>query len=144
MTSVKSLISALEQCSKTVCNKLTESLDSDEYGSFLNSLKVRITELEAATGPDGESLTTSESGEVQAVLIVSRGWQVKLLERINFIVLPRQVAPVIKKHSVKLPEIKLVTFKGEFDEWNTFWSSFHNNVDSRDDLEPSAKLSYLL
>ena len=58
--------------------------------------------------------------------------------------LARQVTPVVKKRSVKLPEIKLVTFKGEFDEWKTFWSSFCTNVDSREDLEPSAKLSYLL
>ena len=73
--------------------------------------------------------TTLESGEVQAALIVARDWQLKLLERINFIVLTRQVTSVVKKRSVKLPEIKLVTFKGEFDEWNTFWSSFRNNVD---------------
>ena len=28
--------------------------------------------------------------------------------------------------------------------WETFWSSFRNNVDFRNDLEPSAKLTYLL
>ena len=82
--------------------------------------------------------------EVQAALNVARGWQVKLLERVSFIVTNRQFTPVIKKQSLKLPEIKLITFKGDFDEWTTFWSSFRNNVDSRDDLEPSAKLSYLL
>ena len=43
-----------------------------------------------------------------------------------------------------MPAIKLIIFKGEFNDRNTFWSSFRNNVDSRDDLEPSAKLSYLL
>ena len=144
MTTAKSLISALEQCSKTVCNKVTESLDSDEHGSLLNSLKARIAELEAAAGPNGESLATSKSGEVQAALIIARGWQVKLLERINSIISAKQVTPVVKKRSVKLPDIKLITFKGEFDEWNTFWSSFRNNVDYRDDLEPSAKLSYML
>ena len=72
------------------------------------------------------------------------GCEVKLLERVNFIVSSRQSAPVIKKRSVKLLETKLITFKGDFDEWTTFWSSFRNNVDSRDDLEPSVKLSYLL
>ena len=68
----------------------------------------------------------------------------KLLERMHFITLARQVTPIVKKRSAKLPKIKLVTFKGEYDEWETFWSSFHNNVDFRDDLEPSAKLTYLL
>ena len=144
MTTVKSLISALEQCSKTLCSKLTESLDSNEYKSLYDDLNTRISELEAATGPNGEELMTSEQGEVQATLVVARGWQVKLLERINFIVTARQVTPVIKKCSIKLTEIKLITFKGEFDEWSAFWSSLRNNVDSTDDLEPSEKLSYLL
>ena len=49
-----------------------------------------------------------------------------------------------KKRHVKIPEIKLLTFVGNYDEWETFWSSFYNNVDSRDDLEKSAKLTYLL
>ena len=62
----------------------------------------------------------------------------------HFITLARQVTPAVKKRSAKLPEIKLVTFKGEYDEWEAFWSSFRNNVDFRDDLEPSAKLTYLL
>ena len=128
----------------TVCNKLMESLDYDNYESLLNNLKVRITELEAAAKAKEGNLPMSESGKVQAALIVARGWHVKLLERINFIMSARQVTPVVKKRLVKLLEIKLVTFKGEFDEWNTFWSSFCNNVDSREDLEPSSKLSYLL
>ena len=140
----KALISALDHRSKTVCSKLTESLDSDKYMSLYDDLKARISELESATGTDGERLTTSKQVEVQATLRVARGWQVKLLERVNFFVRSRQVTPAVKKCSVKLPEIKLITFKGEFDEWNTFWSSFRNNVYSRDDLEQSAKLSYLL
>ena len=68
----------------------------------------------------------------------------KWLERMHFITLARQVTSVVKKRTAKLPEVKLVTFKGEYDEWETFWSSFRNNVDFRDDLEPSAKLPYLL
>ena len=86
----------------------------------------------------------SGQGEVQATLNVTKGWRVKLLERVNFIIASQQVTTTVKKRSVKLPEIKLITFKGDFNEWNTFWSSFRNNVDSRDDLEQSAKLSYLL
>ena len=38
----------------------------------------------------------------------------------------------------------LLTFSSNFDEWEAFWSSFYNNVDSRDDLEQPAKLTYLL
>ena len=144
MTTVKSFISALEQHSQTVCNRLTESLDYDSYGSLLNDLKVRVAELEAAARNQEGSLPASELGEVQAALIVVRGWQVKLLKRMHCITIARQVTPIVKKRSAKLPEIKLFAFKGEYDEWETFWSSFRNNVDFRDDLEPSAKLTYLV
>ena len=40
--------------------------------------------------------------------------------------------------------MKLLTFSRNNDEWETFWSSFYNNVDLGDDLEKSAKLTYLL
>ena len=44
----------------------------------------------------------------------------------------------------RLPEVKLVTFKGNFDEWETIWSSFRTNVDVRDDLEKATKFIYLV
>ena len=144
MMTIKPFISVLEQHSQTVCNKLTKSLDYDSYENLLNDLKVRITELEAAARGEEGNLLTSESGHVQAALVVARGWQVKLLEKIHFIMLARQVTPVVKKRSAKLSEIKLITFKGKIDEWETFWSSFRNNVDFIEDLEPLAKLTYLL
>ena len=70
----------------------------------------------------------------------------KLLERMHFITLAGQVTLAVKKTISKITcdQITVVTFKGEYDEWETFWSSFRNNVDFRDDLEPSAKLTYLL
>ena len=97
MANANPIISALEQYSKTVCSKLTESLDSDEYKGLYDNLKDKISELEAATGPNGEKPMMSEQGEVQAALSIARGWQVKLLEGVNFIVTARQVMPVIKK-----------------------------------------------
>ena len=51
---------------------------------------------------------------------------------------------VVKKKFGRLPEVKLVTFKGNFDEWETFWSSFRTNVDVRDDLEKATKFIYLV
>ena len=144
MTTIKLLISAPEQCSNTACNKLTESLDLDEYESLLYNLKVKISELEAAASGGGANLQNSESREVQAALIITRSWQVNSLETNHFIVVSKQVTPVVKKRTAKLPELKLVIFKWDYDEWDIFWSTFRYNVDSRDDLEPSAKLSYLL
>ena len=142
LTTVKSSAATLAHYNQVVCSKLTESLDHDAYTSLYNKLKRQISELESASASCGEGLTSSEQGEALATLNVAKGWQVKLLERVNFIALSRQITT--KKRFVKLPEIKLITFKGDFDEWNTFWSSFRNNIDSRDDLEDSAKLSYLL
>ena len=51
---------------------------------------------------------------------------------------------VVKKKFGRLPEVKLVTFKGNFDEWETFWSSFRTNVDVQDDLEKATKFIYLV
>ena len=51
---------------------------------------------------------------------------------------------VVKKKFDRLPEAKLVTFKGNFDEWETFWSSVRTNVDVRDDLEKATKFIYLV
>ena len=84
--------------------------------------------------------------EVLVNINVARNWQVKLLERIHSLTVNQQAfATVTTKHRhAKLPAIKLLTFSGNYDEWETFWSSFYNNVDSRDDLEKAAKLTYLL
>ena len=50
---------------------------------------------------------------------------------------------VIKMKPGRLPEVKLVIFKGDFEEWENFWSSFRANVDARDDLEKATKFIYL-
>ena len=34
-------------------------------------------------------------------------------------------------------------FKGNFEEWETFWSSFRTNVDVRDDLEENYQIHLL-
>ena len=51
---------------------------------------------------------------------------------------------VPKKKPGRLPEVKLSVFKGNFEEWETFWSSFRTNVDVRDDLEKPTKFIYLV
>ena len=71
MAYTKPFISASEQFSQTVHNKLKESLDSDEYKSLYDNLKDRISDQEAATGPNGEELMMNEQGEVQAALSVA-------------------------------------------------------------------------
>ena len=84
--------------------------------------------------------------EVLVNINIARNWQVKLLERIHSLTVNQQASATTtnKNRHAKLPKIKLLTFSGNFDEWETFCSSFYNNVDSRDDLKQSAKLTYLL
>ena len=89
-------------------------------------------------------MTQVDQGEVYASLSNARSWQIKLLERINFIKsFSTNASTITKKKHGRLPEVKLTTFKGNFDEWETFWSSFRTNVDVRDDLERSTKFIYL-
>ena len=75
----------------------------------------------------------------------ARSWQVKLSERVNFIKsFSTNVNVVCKKKPGRLPEVKLTIFKGNFGEWETFWSSFRTNVDVRDDIEKTTKFIYLV
>ena len=68
-----------------------------------------------------------------------------MLERVNFIrSFATNVNVVTKKKPGRLPEVKLTVFKDNFEEWETFWSSFQTNVDVRDDLEKTTKFIYLV
>ena len=83
-------------------------------------------------------------GEVYANVSDARSWQIKLMDRVNFLELfPANanvnVNVVPKKKPGRLPEVKLTVFKGNFEDWETFWSSFRTNVDVRDDLEKTTK-----
>ena len=44
---------------------------------------------------------------------------------------------------LKLPEIKLPEFSGNFEEWTQFWDLFTSLVDKRSDLPVSVKFNYL-
>ena len=110
-----------------------------------DEIKARLAALDL----NQRSILDQMSQDVQEEVLVNKGiarnWQVKLLERIHSLAVSQQAsATTTKKHHAKLSDIKLLTFSGNYDEWETFWSSFYNNVDSRDYLEKSAKLTYLL
>ena len=141
---VKSLFVTLGTLAIKVRDQLAESYDQDTHTSLLDELKQSINVIEQSSADLTEELTQVEQGEVYASLSNVRRWQVKLLERINFIKpFLTNSSTVIKKKYGRLPEVKLATFKGNFDEWETFWSSFRTNVDVRNDLERSTKFIYL-
>ena len=146
--SVKSQASTLVAFVELIGDKLADrpTLDLAQYQPLYNTLKTRLADLQLNQLSVHNQMSQDAQEEVLVNTNLARNWQVKLLERIHSLTVSQQVSATTtnKKHHAKLPEVKLLTFSGNFDEWETFWSSFYNNVDSRDDLEQSAKLTYLL
>ena len=125
----------LKFSSALVLNKLTETHDYNTCNKLSLDLRSQITTVQDNYVASREELTAVEQSEVLASLNITQGW-VKLMERVNFLALALRpsATTVVKKRFVKLPEIKLITFREEFDEWETFWSTIRKNVDLRDDF----------
>ena len=145
-SSVKSQSSAIVAFAEQIRDKLADTLDLAQYQPLYDTLKSRLDDVHLNHASVLDQLSQKVQDEVLVNINLARNWQVKLLERIHSLSVNQQANATVtsKKRHAKLPEIKLLTFNGNFDKWETFWSSFHNNVDSRDDLEQSAKLTYLL
>ena len=140
----KSILVSLGSLAYKVRDQLAESYDQNTYANLLDELKHTINQVEQSSAELAEEMSQVDEGEVYASLSSARSWQVKLLERINFIKsFSTNVNVVIKKKPGRLPEVKLAVFKGNFGEWENFWSSFRTNVDVRDDIEKSTKFIYL-
>ena len=140
---IKSLLVTLGTLAIKVRDQLAESYDQDTCTNLLDELKQSMNVVEQSSADLTEELTQVEQGEVYASLSNARSWQVKLLECINFIKSFLTNSSTVTKKYGRLPEVKLATFKGNFDEWEAFWSSFRTNVDVRDDLVRSTKFIYL-
>ena len=141
---LKSILVSLGSLALQVRDQLAESYDQDTYTNLLDELKQLINHVEQASADIAEEMTQVDEGEVYASLSNARSWQVKLLERVNFIKsFATNVNVVTKMKPGRLPELKLAIFKGNFGEWETFWSSFRTNVDVQNDIEKSTKFIYL-
>ena len=144
-SSVKSQSSTLVAFAEHVRDKLADTLELAQYQPLYDDLKTRLTALELNQLSIHDQMSQDVQEEVLVNVNIARNWQVKLFERIHSLTVnQRASATTPRKHHAKLPEIKLLTFGGNYDEWETSWSSFYNNVDSRDDLKKSAKLTYIL
>ena len=144
-SSVKSQSSTLVAFAEHIRDKLTDTLELAQYQPLYDDLKTHLAALELNQLSTHDQMSQDAQEEVLVNVDIARNWQVKLLERIYSLTVNQQAsATTPKKRHAKLSEIKLLTFGGNYDEWETFWSSFYNNVDSRDDLKKSAKLTYLL
>ena len=147
---LKSLLVSLGKLTLQIKDHLSESFDQDTYVNLLEEVKQSIGDVESLTATISKEAETVD-GEVYIIVSDARSWQIKLINRIHFLeslklsaISSVSSSNVIKMKPGRLPEVKLVVFKGDFEEWENFWSSFRANVDARDDLENATKFIYLV
>ena len=148
---LKSTLVSLGSLALKVRDRLSESHDQGTYANLLDEIKQSINNVEEITAALAEEVSEVNEAEVYANVSDARSWQIKLMDRVNFIEsfsananANVNVNVVSKKKPGRLPEVKLTVFKGNFEEWETFWSSFRTNVDVRDDREITTKFIYLV
>ena len=134
------MLVSLGQLTLQVRDHLSESYAQVTYSNLLDKVKQTICNVEEMTAALSEKETEVNEAEVYDNVSDARSWQIKLMSRIHFLepfnanananVNVNNVVP--KKKPGRLPEVKLNVFKGNFEEWETFWSSFRANVDVRD------------
>ena len=148
---LKSMLVSLGKLTLQIRDHLSDSFDQDTYVNLLEEVKQSITDIESLTATFSKEAETVD-GEVYIIVSDTRSWQIKLMSRIHFLESLKMSASVnsnvsssnvIKMKPGRLPEVKLVVFKGDFEEWENFWSSFRANVNARDDLEKATKFIYL-
>ena len=147
------MLVSLGQLTLLVKDHLSDSHDQVTYANLLEELKQNVNNIEEMTATLSEASEVID-GEVYVIVSDARSWQIKLMNRINFLESLKMSANV-NVHSVsnvsnvtkmkpgRLPEVKVTVFKGDFEEWENFWISFRANVDARDDLEKTTKFIYL-
>ena len=150
---LKSTLVSLGSLTLKVRDHLSESYDQGTYANLLDEIKQSICNVEEITAALAEESSEVNEAEVYVNVSDARSWQIKLMNRIHFLEsfsanananANVNVNVVPKKKPGRLPEVKLSVFKGNFEEWETFWSSFRTNVDVRDDLEKTTKFIYLV
>ena len=148
---LKSTLVSLGSLTLKVRDHLSESYDQGTYANLLDEIKQSICNVEEITAALVEKSSEVNEAEVCVNVSDARSWQIKLMSRIHFLEsfntnanVNVNVNIVPKKKPGRLPEVKLCVFKGNFEEWEIFWSSFRANVDVRDDLEKTTKFIYLV
>ena len=132
---LKSMSVSLRSLTLQVKDHLSESYDQVTYANLLDEVKQSICNVEEMTAALSEKETEVNEAEVYVNVSNARSWQIKLMSRIHFLESFSENANVnannvvTKKKPGRLPEVKLNVFKGNFEEWETFWSSFRANVD---------------
>ena len=133
---LKSMLVSLGQLTLRVRDHLSDSHDQVTYANLLEKLKQNVNDIEEMTAMLSEEAEVID-GEVYVSVSDARSWQIKLMSRIHFLESLKMSANAnVNVHNVsnasnvpkmkpgRLPEVKLTVFKGDFEEWETFWSSF--------------------
>ena len=117
-SSVKSQSSAIVAFAEQIRDKLADTLDLAQYQPLYDTLKSRLDELHLNQASVLDQLSQQVQDEVLVNINLARNWQAKLLERIHSLSVNQQATATItsKKPHSKLPEIKLLTSNGNFDE----------------------------
>ena len=103
---LKSILVSLGSLAYKVRDQLAASYDQDTYTDLLDELKQSINNVEQITAEFAEEMSQVDEGEVYASLSNARSWQVKLMERVNFIKsFSTNVNVVCKKKPGRLPEV---------------------------------------
>ena len=131
---LKSMLVSLGQLTHRVRDHLSDSHDQVTYANLLDELKQKVYDIEEMTATLSEKEAEVIEAEVYVNVSDARSWQIKLMSRIHFLETLRMSANanvnvnnasnVTKMKPGRLPEVKLNVFKGDFEEWETFWSSF--------------------
>ena len=125
----KSMLVSLDALALKVRDRLSESHDQDTYANLLDEIKRSICNVEEITAALTEESSEVNVAEVYISVSNARSWQIKLMDRVNFLEsfstnananANVNVNVVPKKKPGRLPEVKLNVFKGNFEEWETF------------------------
>ena len=124
---LKSLLVSLGKLTLQIRDHLSESFDQDTYVNLLEEVKQSIVDIESLTATISKEAEPVD-GEVYIIVSDARSWQIKLINRIHFLKSLKLSANsnvsssnVIKMKPGRLSEVKLVIFKGDFEEWENFW-----------------------
>ena len=129
----KSMLVSLESLALKVRDCLSESHDQGTYANLLDEIKHSICNVEEITAALADDSSEVNVAEVYVNVSNARSWQIKLMDSIHFLEsfstnananANVNVNVVPKKKPGRLPEVKLSVFKGNFEEWETFWSLF--------------------
>ena len=122
---LKSMLVSLDALALKVRDCLSESHDQDTYANLLDEIKHSICNVEEITAALTEESSEVNVAEVYVSVSNARSWQIKLMDRINFLEsfstnananANVNVNVVPKKKPGRLPEVKLNVFKGNFEE----------------------------